>query len=313
MWLSFLYREVPMYKIADAHSDFLSFNTLTAQDTRLFDHADAERMIRGGVALQVLAVWVPAEHPEREIAGLTQMRYLESWLQNRSDIRLCTLQQHLNSSHALSIILAIESGESIDCRIENIQNAYRMGARMLSLTWNNENAFASGCMCEGGLKPAGFAAVHELNRLNMALDVSHINEQGFWEAVESYKGAPCASHSCVSDLCSVPRNLKRNQISHIISSKGYIGINFYTEFLRGRFAQINDILDHIEYVLTCGGEDNVGFGSDFCGIQYTPDGLDSVADFQKLPEAMLRRGYSDELVKKICYGNFARYVLEFLH
>ena len=302
-----------MYRIADAHSDFLSFNTLTEEDSRLFDHADAERIKQGGVTLQVMAVWVPAEHLEREAAGLAQMQFLQSWIQSLADIRLCTRAEHLTQNHGICAILAIESGESIDCRVENIQKAYDMGARMLSLTWNDENAFASGCMREGGLKPMGFAAVDELNRLNMALDVSHINEQGFWEAVERYRGTPCASHSCAHELCPVPRNLKRDQITHIISRNGYIGINFYTEFLRGRNAHIGDILDHIEYVLGCGGEESVGFGSDFCGIQYTPEGLDSVADFQKLPEAMLRRGYSDALVKKICYGNFARYVLEFLH
>ncbi len=302
-----------MYRIADAHSDFLSYNTLTDKDTRLFDHADAERMKQGGVTLQVLAVWVPTEHPEREAAGLSQMRFLQSWIQSRTDIRLCTRTDHLAFNQGICAVLAIESGESIDCRVENIQKAYDMGARMLSLTWNDENSFANGCLREGGLKPKGLAAVDELNRLNMALDVSHINEQGFWEAVERYRGIPCASHSCVYEICRVPRNLKRDQIAHIISRNGYIGVNFYTEFLRGRYAHVGDILDHIEYVLDCGGEDSVGFGSDFCGIQYTPEGLDSVADFQKLPEAMLRRGYSDALVKKICYGNFARYVLEFLH
>lgn len=302
-----------MYRIADAHSDFLSYNTLEENDGRLFDHIDAERLKKGGVALQVLAVWVPPEHKDVKEAGLAQMRFLQTWVQSRADIRLCTRAEHMAYNQGVCAILAIESGESIGCRLTDIQKAYDLGARMLSLTWNDENAFGSGCMREGGLKPDGLAAVDELSRLNMALDVSHINEQGFWEAVERYRGAPCASHSCVYDLCSAPRNLKRNQITHIISKNGYIGVNFFTEFLHGRRAYIGDILDHIEYILACGGEENVGFGSDFCGIQYTPEGLDSVADFRKLPEAMLRRGYSDALVKKISYGNFARYVLEFLH
>jgi membrane dipeptidase len=197
--------------------------------------------------------------------------------------------------------------------VPNIQKVYDLGARMLSLTWNDENAFASGCMAEGGLKPEGLNAISELNRIHIALDVSHINERGFWESTEHYRLKPCASHSCVYDLCSVPRNLKRDQIDLLISLGGFIGINFYTEFLRGRYALIDDILNHIEYILERGGEDVVGFGSDFCGIQYTPQGLNSVADFQKLPDAMVHRGYTNSLIKKICYGNFARYVLEFLH
>ena len=72
------------------------------------------------------------------------------------------------------------------------------------------------------------------------------------------------------------------------------------------------MLLHIEHILSLGGEDHVGFGSDFCGIESTPDGLDSVADFQALPKAMKKRGFANELIQKICYGNFATYILKFL-
>lgn len=303
-----------MYRIADAHSDFLAFGTLGDLSGRLYDHADIESMESGGVALQNMAVWVPAGYEDPAEAGMAQIRYLHALASQSSSVHICTHPQHLTFNQGVCAFLSIESGESIDCQVSSIQKVYDLGARMLSLTWNDENAFASGCMAEGGLKPEGIKAVDELNRLTMALDVSHINEQGFWEAVQRYHHRPCASHSCVYELCPVPRNLKRDQIDYIISRGGFIGINFYTEFLRGqRTSYIDDILDHIEYVLERGGEDVVGFGSDFCGIQYTPDGLDSADCFQRLPEAMTRRGYPNSLIKKICYGNFARYVLEFLH
>ena len=303
-----------MRKIADAHSDYLAFNTLNESDGRLFDHADIPRMKAGGVSLQTMAVWVPAEHENAAEAGLEQIRFLNTLVMQYTDVQICTRPEHLTQDHGINVLLAIESGESIGCRTVNIQKVYDLGARMLSLTWNGENEFASGCMADGGLKPEGRKAIDELNCLAMALDVSHLNEQGFWEAVEGYEHKPCASHSCVYDLCPVPRNLKRNQIDKIISQNGFIGVNFYPEFLRnGKVADIGDIIHHIEYILDMGGEDCVGFGSDFCGIQYTPKGLASIADFQKLPEEMGRRGFADSLIDKICYGNFARYVLEFLH
>lgn len=302
-----------MYRIADAHSDFLAFGTLGDLSGRLYDHADLERMEAGGVALQNMAVWVPAGYDDPAAVGRAQIHYLHALATQNSSVQICTHPEHLTFNQGICAFLSIESGESIGCHVPNIQKVYDLGARMLSLTWNDDNAFAAGCMATGGLKADGIKAVGELNRLNMALDVSHINEQGFWEAVQRYKHRPCASHSCVYDLCPVPRNLKRDQIDYIVSRGGFIGVNFYTEFLRGRNAYIDDILDHIEYVLERGGEDIVGFGSDFCGIQYTPDGLDSVAGFQRLPEAMERRGYPNSLIKNICYGNFARYVLEFLH
>jgi membrane dipeptidase len=271
-------------------------------------------MLTGGVVLQTMAVWVPAEHKDRKTAGVDQIRYFHEFATRSTGVHVCTRPEHLTLNQGIGVVLAIESGESIDCCVSSIQKVYDLGVRMLSLTWNGENDFASGCTTVGGLKPEGQKVIDELTRLKIALDVSHINERGFWEAVERYSLTPCASHSCVYDLCPVPRNLKRDQIKHIINKGGFIGVNFYPEFLSGgRHAHIGDILEHIEYILECGGEEIVGFGSDFCGIQYTPEGLDSVADFQKLPEAMRRRGYSDALIRKICYGNFARYVLEFLH
>lgn len=298
-------------RIADSHSDFLAYRVLEDTDTRLFDHVDSTRLMQGGVALQCFAVWVPPEHPHAMQACVRQIEYLQTWVRRTNSV-LCRKADDLKTGGGLKAVLAIESGESIGCRIDGICRAYGLGARLLSLTWNGENDFASGCLYSGGLKPLGIAAVHELNRLGMGLDLSHINEQGFWEAVRIYEGAPCATHSCVYDLLPHPRNLKKDQIQRIIAGGGYIGVNFYTEFLRGRRATVEDVLDHIEYILSCGGEDAAGLGSDFCGIQYTPDGLDSAADFQKIPEAMARRGYPQPLIYKICYGNFEKYILKFL-
>ena len=301
-----------MYPIADAHCDYLSYHVIEDKDTRLFDHADLDGFLRGGVALQVFAVWVPPEHRDRLKTGFKQIEHLYSFIeQSGGRARLCTKAAHLNAD-SLSAVLSIESGDSIDCSLDAIEKSYDMGARMMSLTWNGENAFASGCGSVGGLKPLGKEALSLIDSLGMALDLSHINEQGFWESLETYSGTPCASHSSAYALCPAERNLNDAQIKALIERGGYIGINFYTEFLRGRSATIDNVLLHIEHILSLGGEDVVGFGSDFCGIQYTPQGIDSVADFQALPKAMLKRGYADSLIKKICYGNFATYILKFL-
>ena len=265
------------------------------------------------VKLQVFAIWVPLEENDRLETGRSEIRRFFDFVNEGSgDVRLCKSAADLAEQDVIKAVLAIEGGAGIDCRTELIEKVYDDGARILSLTWNEENEFASGCLHDGGLKQKGILAIHELNRLNMALDLSHINEQGFWESVDIFDGSPCATHSCVYDIMPCPRNLKRDQIESIINHDGYIGINFYPEFLKSRYATIGDILDHIEYVISCGGEDTVGLGSDFCGIQYTPDGLDSVADFQKIPEAMAGRGYSDSLISKICYGNLEKYILKFL-
>jgi membrane dipeptidase len=301
-----------MIRIADSHSDFAGAQVMPACYGSEYDHADLNRMEHGGVALQVFAACVQPGYPDRLENGLKQIDFLHSFIKSSGGrVTLCTRPEHLFLPR-IKAVLAIESGETIDCRVDLIQHVFSLGARMMSLTWNAENDFAHGCLCEGGLKPKGIEAVKELTKLRMALDVSHINEQGFWEAAELYKYPPCASHSCVYELHPNPRNLLKDQIEHIIKCGGYIGINFFAEFLRGIKASINDIIRHIEYILSLGGQQSVGFGSDFCGAPRTPEGLSSVADFQKLPEEMARRNYSDTLISQICYGNLEKYILKFL-
>lgn len=303
-----------MVSIADAHCDFLSYNVIGSKEAQLFDHADLSRFMQGGVSLEVFALWTPLGCDNSMQLAFSQIDFLESFIAKSSGtVCLCTKKQHLKGSQKLSAILAIEGGSSIGCSFDAIREVYKRGARIFSLTWNEENDFACGCGHKaGGIKPKGYKAISVLNSLNVALDLSHINEHGFYEAIEAYNGAPCATHSCAYSLCKSPRNLKDEQITAIINKNGFIGINFYTAFLGGDIVTVNSILEHIEHVLYLGGKDAVGFGSDFCGIPETPKGLNSAADFQVIPETMARRGYSDELIQKICYGNFVSYILQFL-
>lgn len=301
-----------MIRIADSHSDYLAYRVIGTEGVHLYNQSGIDKMQRGGVALQNLAVWSPADARDCVSCSLCQVSFLYHMLSCfPSQVHICTSPEHL-SQPGIGFILSVESGESIGCHTKLIPQFYNWGARILCLTWNAENAFASGALSEGGIKPSGIEALRIMDELFMALDLSHINEQGFWEALTEYRGAPCATHSCVYELCPNPRNLHKEQIEAIVDRKGYIGVNFFTEFLTGRDATVEDVLDHIEYILRCGGEDAVGLGSDYCGMPSAPDGLLTAAEFQNVPLAMERRGYSPELIDKICYGNFARYIIQFL-
>jgi len=301
-----------MVPIADSHSDYLAYCVLGEQGEHAFDQGGIERMMLGGVALQNYSIWAPLNLPDRLACSMSEMaallRLLREW---PTDVHLCTLQEHLPQS-GIGVVLSIESGESINCSVERIEQFYGWGARMASLTWNFENAFAGGALSDSGLKPHGRDAIRVMNRLNIALDVSHLNEKSFWDALNIFSGSPCASHSSVFEVCPNPRNLRKEQIKAIIDRNGYIGINFFAEFLKSKEATLSDVMDHIEYVLNCGGEDAVGLGSDFCGMHTPPVDLKTVADFQRIPEEMKKRAYPDKLIEKICYGNFARYILQFL-
>ena len=302
-----------MYKIADSHCDLLAYRTLGGCKGRIHDQSSFFALLAGGVKLQNFALWVPPEDDDRYGECLMQMDFMYEFLsENTGVVSLLCSQDGMYETSEIKLVLSVESGESIDCNIGHIDDMYEKGARIFSLTWNYENEFASGCMSAGGIKKKGLDAIDRLNSSRIALDVSHLNEEGFWDAAKSYKHPICATHSCVYDICENPRNLKKDQIRHIIECGGYIGINFYPEFLCGTNAKISDVLRHVEYVLALGGEDCIGFGSDFCGIDDTPEGLESSADFQKLPEAMLLRGYSKHQIDKICYGNFENFILKFL-
>lgn len=298
-------------QIADAHCDFLSYAVLG--DAELFDHTDLARMQRGGVSLQVFAVWVPTGLKDCIEIAEKQADHLHRFITDSGGaVYLCKHKNDLTNSQGIGALLSIEGGESIGCSLNTILAMHGRGARMMSLTWNGENDFAHGCACDGGMKKKGYEAIDLLNALNVSLDLSHINQESFWQALHAYQHAPCASHSCAKALCDHPRNLSDAQIGALIERGGFIGINFYSAFLRGQSASIDDVLAHIEHVLELGGEDAIGFGSDFCGISETPKGLESASDFQVIPQRMMQRGYGEKLVRKICYGNFAAYILQFL-
>ena len=181
--------------------------------------------------------------------------------------------------------------------------------RLLTLTWNFENEIGTAAKVNAtdGLKPFGIELLHEMDRRGICADVSHLNEAGFWDVIRHAKLPPVASHSNCRWLCDVPRNLWKDQVKAIIERGGFIGINFYSDFLAkdGR-ATLEDVLRNIDEICSMGGEDVVGFGSDFDGIDVWPDGLDNPDKLPGLMELLEKRGYSREQLEKIAGRNYWR-------
>ncbi len=206
-------------------------------------------------------------------------------------------------------ILSMEDGRGLCGSLSVLRMLYRLGFRLITLTWNGENELGQGAVgSEGkGLTPFGKEAVSEMNRLGMAVDVSHLSEGGFWDTLEISKKPIIASHSNAKAVFHHPRNLSDEQIHALIHSGGGIGINFYTVFLNGtNKADINDVIRHIEHILSLGGEDALGIGSDFDGIPSAPDGLGTARGIHTLFDTLSRLGYTEELIEKIAFKNFAR-------
>lgn len=243
--------------------------------------------------------------------------YYEQLQENRQHIMHCNSCADISyavNSGRIAAILSIEGGEALEGKISNLKYFYQKGIRLITLSWNYENEICDG-ICEErgrGLTNFGIKAIEEMNRLGIIIDVSHISQKGFWDVIEHTSKPITASHSNVFELKNHKRNLNRRQIEAIIKNNGCIGINFYTEFLSDKKSSITDILRHIEYILALGGENNIGFGSDFDGMNSLPDGISGVGDMAKLPEEMLKIGYSENLVKKITHKNFLRLFKEVL-
>ncbi|MEW6145227.1 MAG: dipeptidase [Thermodesulfobacteriota bacterium] len=191
---------------------------------------------------------------------------------------------------------------------------YERGVRIIGLTWNDKNRFASGNNTEEGLSDEGRELIKRMNELRITLDLSHINEKGFWEAIGLTTLIPIASHSNARSLTDHPRNLKDDQLLAISERGGVVGIVLYNQFLRtgDNMPTLEDVFAHTDYILTLCGEDHVGIGSDMDGarVEDFPEDLRKISDLPKIAEYFLEKGYSEERVRKIMGGNFLRVIGE---
>jgi len=193
-----------------------------------------------------------------------------------------------------------------------------------------------------GLTAFGKDVVREMNRIGMMVDISHVSDKTFWDVMEIAKAPPIASHSSCRALSNIPRNMTDDMIKALAGKGGVIQINFGCEFLSQKSADasgwsnpalakkirdlppeerkkaiqeiaarmpratLDDVVAHIDHVVKLVGVDSVGIGSDFDGVECTPEGLDDVSKFPNLTRALMDNGYSAEDVQKIYGGNFLR-------
>lgn len=213
----------------------------------------------------------------------------------------------------VSSVLTVEDGAFLDGKIQRLAEAYDMGVRLITLTWNYENSLGYPNSRDWerhrlGLKPFGIEVVEEMNRMGMMVDVSHLSEGGFFD-VARYSRVPfCASHSCARALCNHPRNLTDEQLKVLGNAGGIVGVNFEKSFLNenGREATFDRVIEHLLYMKNRAGIDAVALGSDFDGIE--PGGeISTYDDLPKLTEAMTRY-FSDEEIEKITHKNVLRFV-----
>ena len=221
-------------------------------------------------------------------------------------------------SGVLAMILHFEGAEAIDRNFDALHIFHAAGLRSLGPVWSRPTIFAHGVPFQfpsspdtgPGLTDAGKALVRECNSLGILIDLSHLNEKGFWD-VESLSNAPLvATHSGSHALCASSRNLTDRQLDAIAASGGVAGVNFHTGFLRadGRHKEetsVTEIVRHVDYMVERMGIEHVALGSDFDGATMPTD-LVNAGGLPKLMAALQNAGYGPEELAKIANGNWQR-------
>ena len=228
------------------------------------------------------------------------------------DIRQCL------KDGVLAPVLHIEGAEAIDPNFELLDVLHAAGLRSLGPVWSRSNAFGHGVpfVCPSspdtgpGLTDLGKELVRACNRLRILIDLSHLNERGFWDVAAVSNAPLVATHSNAHALSPHSRNLTDRQLAAIRETSGLVGVNFANSFLRPDGARDGDtqvelIVDHLEYILSLVGEDGVGIGSDFDGAKI-PAGIGTAAGLQNLVEVMRVRGFGEPLIEKVCFRNWLR-------
>lgn len=208
-------------------------------------------------------------------------------------------------------ILTVEGGSVLAGALSRVKTLYDHGVRMMTLTWNAENEICGGANTKLGFTPFGRAVVGEMERLCMAVDVSHLSDAGFWELCEFAKKPFAASHSNARAICAHRRNLTDEMFCEIKTRGGVVGLNYCKSFIREDSASgsIDDLLWHVHHFLALGGEDTLALGSDFDGTDL-PDYIDSLHKLEFLIESLSKSGVPDSVIDKILFQNSNRYFVK---
>lgn len=306
-------------------------------------HLDMPKAREGGFAGGIFACFVPSRKGDRQKIMRTGAGYEESYpatpslaeaqrvnhaltaglfrieaqAQGRFKVvRTAAEIQRCIDEGVMAASLHIEGAEAIDPELDTLEVLHQAGLRSIGPVWSRPNIFGYGVPFRfpsspdigPGLTDAGKALVKACNRLNVMIDLSHLNEQGFWD-VHALTDAPLvATHSNVHHLCPVSRNLTDRQLHAIRESKGMVGLNYAVCFLREDGENRADtpfatMIRHLDYLIEHLGEDKVGLGSDFDGAMI-PKAIGTAAGLQKLIQAMRDHGYGDDLITKIAYRNW---------
>ena len=231
-------------------------------------------------------------------------------VRSAADIRHCL------DNGKLAAILHIEGAEGIDPDLHMLDVLYESGLRSIGPVWSRPNIFGHGVPFRypstpdtgPGLTEHGRELVKACNRLKIMVDLSHLNEKGFWDVAKLSDAPLVATHSNAYAVCQHSRNLTDKQLAAIRESRGMVGVNFATSFIRPDGQRDDDtpleeMIRHMDHLIEHVGVDGVGLGSDFDGATI-PAEIGDVRGLPRLVDAMRRHGYDEATLRKLCYENW---------
>ncbi len=290
--------------ICDSHAD-----TLYRLAVRPGEPCDVtpERLRAGGVNVQTLALFVGGKPDHARVREVMEASLLQVKRMTDGGVKQIADPRQAREGEQ-AFMLSVEGCDLLEDDFDLLYRWREKGVRIAALTWNHVNACGMPAMKGDERLPAfGLKAAKEMQRIGIAVDTSHLCEKAFWDLMEGGV-VPMASHSCCRALVDTPRNLTDEQLKKLFSTGGYVGVNFYPWFLRGGVtASLEDIAKHVLHMLDLGGENFIGFGSDFDGIECKPEGLDSPADLPRLLDCLRNHGVDEAQIEKIAGRNLLAY------
>jgi membrane dipeptidase len=257
--------------------------------------------------------WYKAMEEIGEMVQITNIKELKAHI---------ALWKKDGSKKPIGYILSLEGADSI-VTIEHLEKSHKMGLRAIGPAHYGPGTYAHGTDSIGGIGYKGKELLKKIEELNLILDATHLCDMSFWETMKIYNGPVWASHNNCRKFVNHNRQFSDEQINELISRKAVVGIAFdawmmVPNWIRGKSTPkemgvtLNKVADNIDHICQLAGNSlHVGMGTDLDGAfgkEQSPDDLDTIADLQKIPVLLSKRGYSDDDVKNIMHLNFIKFL-----
>lgn len=325
---------------ADLHND--SIYHIWARYKDFYNYPDLqiniEKLLETSFDLITMAIWIPdyfSQYKQTHPFVFTEFAYFDHYLNKPDQLTFHILEKihgilleypqdlklilepediiECRQNHLTGIMISIEGAHALNNDLDNLKQMVEQGLRNVGLCWNNSNEYADGVGMNrplyNGLSQAGEELINTLVNNRLLIDISHSSDQTFEDVMrvlpEDYP--LIATHSNVRSICSHKRNLTDQQIQEIHRREGIIGINFHSGFINGRrSASLDEILDHVDYIVQLASVDTVALGSDFDGFIHAPENLEDITQVDNLAVGLFNRGYTENEIKKIMGENVIR-------